>query len=1208
MTLNAMEFVETLNAQLEPGQKKIMLSPDQAKVVEADSVPTLVVAGAGSGKTEVMSLRALYLMYRDGLEPDSILGLTFTRKATANFTERILRQLDLMRKAGLLGNTDTIGLEPTVATYNAFATNLVSEYGLQIGVSPSVIQLSEARAWQVVERLLQEYTGPLPQDAKLATMRDAILSLSQSLTEHQIAPSRAAREFERVVASIKAAGPGVGPTGHTRKALPARAKSFVARMEDKALLMPLVQRYWDYKREHDLIDFTDQLALARQIIEANSAIVTELRDQYRAVLLDEFQDTSVGQIQLFSTLFKDTAVTAVGDPNQAIYGWRGASAASLSMFLPYFDTQGRGGVLELRDAWRNWPAILEAANVVSSADKVETEAREEAFAHMDLASQIEMRSLRANPKHPGRGVVKYMFPSTRDEEFELVARLIKRWQKNVPAGQKQPSIAILSRKRKFFAPLFAQLQNLGVNARIVGVGGLLTEPAVTDIVAVMRALAVPDDGAAVMRLIANLDLSAADIKVLWDWARELGKQRISDAGDHDTTVSDVDKAGAKTDKPEAGADLRVEFLLDAVLTPPKVGWKKRGGQGFSSEAHSRVSLLARRLDLAREHMDTGITTLISKVVRIFDLDLDIAADPFDNQGEVAIDAFIDFAANYEAETPYASVKNFLEWIDTTLETEERLEAPVSEPDDGVVLMLTIHQAKGLEWDKVVVVGLTESDFPGVVDARNSALKQTVDLKGPLPAIQPSSGWTSELGEIPYNLRLDSTHEGKVILPALPEMTGLDVVGLKDVFDEYRLQLSLHDLAEARRLAYVAWTRASDELVLSGAWYAGQTQLAPSRYLMQMVQGKSAALEPLAIPVTAEDLAVETGEEIPQPVVLKLEDATEPEDSVIDPAVFPVMPSKSRQLMTGAAQAVIRAMETYDHESDDSTDFDALIDDLLKTEHESAAGDNNGEIATLVHSVQDAIERQDSPHTPATVIEIDRLNATQAFGLLDDPESYAMQVRRPIPHEPSKAAQIGTVFHNWAERWLAKAGQLDDALEPSTNKPLTDTDSVADSGESGDTQSLTGAEKKLLEQLAKRAKEVLGSNPEGVHSVEADFAYTKSGITIRGRYDAVLNRNDEWVVLDWKTGAPPKLGAENPYLRQYATQLEIYRRALAKQKGVDQSQVDAVLVFLGGVDTPPCERILRLEDLEKLLGDYNFEQQWDQFVNSFSPHPRDSKQR
>ena len=156
------------------------------------------------------------------------------------------------------------------------------------------------------------------------------------------------------------------------------------------------------------------------------------------------------------------------------------------------------------------------------------------------------------------------------------------------------------------------------------------------------------------------------------------------------------------------------------------------------------------------------------------------------------------------------------------------------------------------------------------------------------------------------------------------------------------------------------------------------------------------------------------------------------------------------------------------------------------------------------------------------------------------------------------------------------------------------------------QSLTGAEKKLLEQLTKRAREVLGDDPEGVHAVEADFAYTKSGITIRGRYDAVLNRDGKWVVLDWKTGAPPKLGSKSLYLRQYATQLEIYRRALAKQKGVDQSQVDAVLVFLGGPDTQPSERILRLEDLEKLLGDYNFEQQWDKLVNSFSPHPHDSK--
>ena len=129
-----------------------------------------------------------------------------------------------------------------------------------------------------------------------------------------------------------------------------------------------IEAYQKRKREMGLLDFSDQLVLATRIVREVPSVRAALREEFRAVLLDEFQDTSVIQMELLSTLFGDHAVTAVGDPNQAIYGWRGASASSLETFLERFQTgvAEEDQTLTLSTAWRNDVSILDAANRVAA--------------------------------------------------------------------------------------------------------------------------------------------------------------------------------------------------------------------------------------------------------------------------------------------------------------------------------------------------------------------------------------------------------------------------------------------------------------------------------------------------------------------------------------------------------------------------------------------------------------------------------------------------------------------------------------------------------------------------------------------------------------------------------------------------------------------------------------------------------------------------
>lgn len=1230
MKMTPQEFVDKLNEQLEPGEKEILLSKDQAKVVGAPATPTLVVAGAGSGKTEVMSLRALYLIYREGYSPDSILGLTFTRKATSNFAERIQRQLALMRKAGLIEPDPLAEWGATVSTYNSFAAEIVREHGLLIGVQPRATLITEARSWQIVDHLLETYTGELPDNAA-SSIREAILKLSADMTDHGVSIHTAQREWKHIADVIADPQPGVGSTGRTRSKHKGNVQTFGKRMEDKAKLVPLVQQYQEYKRANNLLDFTDQLSLARKILESNPHVVDDIRSQYQAILLDEFQDTSVGQLELFSKLFHDTAVTAVGDPNQAIYGWRGASAASLAMFLPHFSTRSESQVLQLRDAWRNWPSILEAANVVAQADSEEESARNEIFGDVrtSATSEIEIQELRANPKHAA-GVVKYLYASTEDEEFDLVARLIHNWKTNVDPKIGPPTVAILARKRKHFVPLDRALRNYGISPYIVGIGGLVTQPTITDIRAVMRALVDPDHGPSVMRLISNLDLSANDIAILWDWARELGKKRvqITEAAPlQDGAETGSDKPAseqrfeAKQERTDAGPqksaeqNLRVEFLLDAVLNPPEVGWsRKRNQPGFSAVARSRIMQLGRRLNFVREHFDVGIPQVISRVVTAFDLDIDIQSDPLDNQGEVAIDAFNEMAANFEGETAYASVKSFLDWVDMTVEADERYEVPVAELDDDTVKIMTIHQAKGLEWDKVVVVGLNENDFPGVGSRRNSA-DDGETLSGAIPGIAPSGGWMSSLGELPYDMRSDRELNGEMILPELGSLDGLDVVETEEIYEEYRLKLALHELKEARRLAYVAWTRASNELVLSGSWFRETSALVPSRYLKQMIQGKGPNGEPLAQPVTVEEVTIDGYPQPPTPVIESRDQAEPSEHSVQDDLVFPKQPAFSRKKITETAQWVTEQIEQirkYKADSkgiDDQSsgqdekaeEMDSAVLDYLEQAFADVKRDLStrdvAEQALLLEHVKDAIVRQKQPQSPEIVVELDRLSATQVERLLSSPEDFAHSIRRPLPQEPSAATHIGSVFHRWAEQWCATAATFDPALEPETQVP---SDVLGESSDPVDVIALSPAEQAKLETMQDRARQIFGDHPKNVHGVEEAFAYSADGMTIRGRYDAIFHEDGRWLIVDWKTGAPPTKKFQNKYLPGYATQLEVYRRAFAQSHDLPVEEVEAELVFLGGADTKPDQRRVRLDDLRELLDDYDFERDWKRVIKLIQP--------
>ena len=179
-------------------------TPEQARVIAHPLRPLLVVAGAGSGKTATMSQRVVHLVARGEVAADQVLGLTFTRRATAELAQRVSARLGRLAASGLVPDPQEAP-EPTVATYNAFAGSLVRDHGLRLGIDPDSTLITEARAWQIATRIVTERTEPLPLD-KPGAAATALLALDGALSENLLSVADAAEQLGDLAALMEGIG------------------------------------------------------------------------------------------------------------------------------------------------------------------------------------------------------------------------------------------------------------------------------------------------------------------------------------------------------------------------------------------------------------------------------------------------------------------------------------------------------------------------------------------------------------------------------------------------------------------------------------------------------------------------------------------------------------------------------------------------------------------------------------------------------------------------------------------------------------------------------------------------------------------------------------------------------------------------------------------------------------------------------------------
>lgn len=789
-------------------------SPEQARIIQAPLESNIVIAGAGSGKTETMANRVVFLIANGVVSADQVLGMTFTRKAANELATRVRENLAKLKRSNLeiLGDSGDDMFGATITTYNAFANRIYADYAHLVGRDPDAQIMSEASAWQLARSVVEEGAREdmLALDKGPETIADALLDLARALSDNMRHVGDLSTFSSDFLQAVDATDVG---------SLSATDQKKIHSAINVALTYPhmdrLIASYEALKRERGLMEFSDQVARASEISDAFPFVGEAIRSQFKVVLLDEYQDTSNVQIRLLSGLFRGLDVSAVGDPNQAIYGWRGASASSMdtrNFFEAYAPEQAAKPVYNLSQSWRNPGVVLDAANAI--AGKL-----------VSSSSNVPLTLTVGSDATTGSLTTYY--PETVREEATLAAEWFKQsisgWKPRPGVSKdrdsenqplKAPTAALLVRRIADLDAFKRALEDADVPYRVVGLGGLLVDPLIVDLVCTLRVMHFTNAESELIKLLAGprWQIAPRDLRALSEAANWLGK--------HDYARTALDKKVVARLRSSVAADDKAS-LVDALdfLTERKdrnhAALAMMSDEGFARmrEAGQLFAGLRRRAGL-------DLRELVTVVVQALNLDIEGEANDTSASVEPVLSAFMTAVSTFLSTSVEPTLGAFLKWLEDA-EERDRMSPATAEPEPGVVQLMTIHGAKGLEWHLVAVP--RQSQQPSATITKNG--KTWLDF-----------------GTLPDDLRAD----GAELLPSWQWNARQSWAELKKSYDEYKQGSVDRAQAEQRRLAYVAVTRSMQHLLVTGAfWASGAKSRNPNEYMLDIAEANPAVVLPQA---------------------------------------------------------------------------------------------------------------------------------------------------------------------------------------------------------------------------------------------------------------------------------------------------------------------------------------------------------------------------
>ncbi len=599
--------------------------------------PLLIVAGAGTGKTTVLTRRIAHLITSKRARPEEILALTFTEKAAREMSERVDQLVPY-------GYTESL-----IATFHAFGDRMLREHSFAAGLPADFRVLS--RADEIV--FLRERLFSLPLD-RFRPLGDpgrhlsTLVEFGSRAKDEDISPEDIVAFARNQIRLADALGGDEGASAREQALDLVEAAEFF-KAQQSALAAAA------------LVDFGDQIHLFLGLLRRRPDVAVALRQRFRYILVDEFQDTNHAQLELIRLIAGPGRpnITVVGDDDQAIYRWRGAAPANLIHFLSLYPEAAR---VVLRQNYRSTQEILDTAYRLITYNNPH---RLEAMTGLDKRLVAE--------RGPGKRVAHWRFPNA-SAEADAVAKAIEDFQRE--ASVSLADMAILVRNNADADPFLRALNMRGLPHRFSGGAGLFERPEVRSLIAFLRLVASPDDSVSAWSLASSeiyafdpMDLSrlsrhaSRKTRPLLDVLRELegNKDLASIEGPSRAAasrfVADIERAVRSMANRRTGEAL-YEFLKES-------GYLSRLAKVSSSKDERKVANIARFFEIVRGFSVVAEHDTIPAFVARFDLLRDAGEDP------AAID--------------------------------------VQEGD--AVNILTVHKAKGLEFSKVFVASCVDQKFP-----------------------------------------------------------------------------------------------------------------------------------------------------------------------------------------------------------------------------------------------------------------------------------------------------------------------------------------------------------------------------------------------------------------------------------------------------------------------------------------------------------------
>ena len=879
-------------------------TPEQIRMIEAGPAPTLVIAGAGSGKTATMVDRVIWLVDNGFVRPEEVLGVTFTRKAATELRNRMRAGLNTLRRSRRLEPTEEElrnGIaDPTVLTYHSYANNLVKEYGLRLGVEQDAQMLGDAQKWQLAAQIVQYWEGELPQDhgdvpLSAATMINQLLQLSDECAEHLREPQEVIDFCTEQLAAYAAVPDSRRPVKKERD-----IQKVQRLLRNRRVYAQMAQSYARVKARMQVLDFGDLMRLAARIAESDPAIREGERARFKVILLDEFQDTSHAQMRLFSSIYgADEAagipahpVMAVGDPKQSIYGFRGASDGQMFSFYRHFPTP-HAQPLFLSVAWRNDISILNAANHVAeklkdvpewvravrgdiSADQVPdlrprcvlvgeegTPAFEEAASGM--TGRVEMTyydSDRAEAAGIAERIAGMRAEAVREYERAYAAH--RGGDGSVRPRLKMPEVAVLARSHGQLDTIREECERLNIPVQQVGLGGLLSQPEVVDLVSALRVLADPNRSDALARLLtgARWRLGGADLLALGDWAQSLVREReralreqmalrlleeaeeaedsaaegISRGARGRLTVEHLRAAQEQLDEVLKGAvddSSGYVSLIEAVENLPQDGpdgeplyGEHYRGRRFSAAGLERLRAFAEQMRVLRAGLSDDLGNLLYEIERTMLLDIELAVRPGTDPlvARVNLDAFHEVAAAYGMSAPRINAMIYAGADGVSAEEGEPGARRFMLSSGGVsyVMGFLAWLERADDEEKGLELGSIDPD-PNAVQLMTMHASKGLEwdrvflpgLCGTVGGAQTPNLWqiTANVA-LPWPLRGDSEYLPSILERPEEIAEFEEAKKLEEYLKAHKGDAGEHAGMEDRRLMYVAMTRARNLLAVS----------------------------------------------------------------------------------------------------------------------------------------------------------------------------------------------------------------------------------------------------------------------------------------------------------------------------------------------------------------------------------------------------------